>query len=413
MSERGAEPHFPHLAPIDAYGAGGFRFAGMSHRGSLLCLPERDLGVAGRRTERDRRSALARVFSAAQDVGLFLLGAGRDPWIMPEGLRRRVREAGLSVDVMTTGAAVRTYNILLGERRRVAAGLIAVESSWLLVAAMHDAFAHCEQVVREADKDRFLATLFAPANRRAALMALYAFNAEIARVREAIRDPMAGEVRLQWWRDAIERPGTGEARANPIASALLDTVVRFRLPIAQLLDLIEARELRPLQRSDAYADGPRGLRRQDLVRLFDLACAPARRPSRRLVRRPACRAGLCDHRPAARVPAACGARAALPAARTPGAPWGNAGGRRLPDAPRQSSPRRWPRCATSLGRMFKRTSAPRRSRPRSRRPCCRSPWCRPIWPGWSGLAPTIPVADVPQWRRQWILWRAARRSCEP
>lgn len=106
---------------------------------------------------------------------------------------------------------------------------------------MSDPFAHCEQVVREADKDRFLATLFAPANRRPALMALYAFNAEVARVRDAIRDSMAGEVRLQWWRDALERPGSGDARANPVAAALLDTVIRFRMPVAELLDLIEAR----------------------------------------------------------------------------------------------------------------------------------------------------------------------------
>ena len=106
---------------------------------------------------------------------------------------------------------------------------------------MLDPFAHCEQLVREADKDRFLATLFAPPNRRGPLFAPYAFNAEVARVRDAIRDPMAGEVRLQWWRDALERPGAGEARANPIASALLDTVIRFRLPIQSLIDLIEAR----------------------------------------------------------------------------------------------------------------------------------------------------------------------------
>src|SRR5262249_48191842 len=99
---------------------------------------------------------------------------------------------------------------------------------------MHDPFAYCEQLVREADKDRFLATLFAPANRRGPLFALYAFNSEVARVRDAIDNPMAGEIRLQWWRDALERPGAGEARANPIAAAMLDTVVRFRLPLAAI-----------------------------------------------------------------------------------------------------------------------------------------------------------------------------------
>ena len=122
-------------------------------------------------------------------------------------------------------------------------------------------FDHCEQVVRETDKDRFLATLFAPANRRGPLFALYAFNSEIARVREAIRDPMAGEVRLQWWRDALERPGSGDARANPIASALLDTIIRFRLPIQSLIAIIAAREfdlyrdpMPTLAALEAYAD---------------------------------------------------------------------------------------------------------------------------------------------------------------
>src|SRR5262245_4253772 len=106
---------------------------------------------------------------------------------------------------------------------------------------MSDPFAHCEQIVRDADKDRFLATLYAPANRRGPLFALYAFNAEVARVRDAITQPMAGEIRLQWWRDALERPGSGEARGNPVAAALLDSVIRFRLPVRSLVDLLEAR----------------------------------------------------------------------------------------------------------------------------------------------------------------------------
>jgi 15-cis-phytoene synthase len=113
---------------------------------------------------------------------------------------------------------------------------------------MQDPFEHCEQVVRETDKDRFLACLFAPTNRRGALFALYAFNSEVARVREVIREPMAGEIRLQWWRDALERPGSGEAQANPIAAALLDSVIRFRLPAQSLIALIEAREF------DLYRD---------------------------------------------------------------------------------------------------------------------------------------------------------------
>jgi 15-cis-phytoene synthase len=106
---------------------------------------------------------------------------------------------------------------------------------------MQDAYRHCEQLVRAADKDRFISALFAPADKRDALHALYAFNVEIARVREAIREPMAGEIRLQWWRDVLSGERAGEAAANPVAAALLDTVARHSLPAAPLIGLIEAR----------------------------------------------------------------------------------------------------------------------------------------------------------------------------
>jgi phytoene synthase len=106
---------------------------------------------------------------------------------------------------------------------------------------MSDPFPHCEALVREADKDRFLATLFAPAKYRRPLFALYAFNVEIARIREQARQPMPGEIRLQWWRDIFGRAGQGEARANPVAAALLETVVRYRLPPQAFAELIDAR----------------------------------------------------------------------------------------------------------------------------------------------------------------------------
>ncbi|MEI7805549.1 MAG: phytoene/squalene synthase family protein [Hyphomicrobiales bacterium] len=100
---------------------------------------------------------------------------------------------------------------------------------------------HCQKLVREADKDRFLAALFAPAERRAALFALYAFNVEIARVREVAREPMPGEIRLQWWRDVLGGERAGEAKAHPVASALLGTIERHGLAREPLLALIEAR----------------------------------------------------------------------------------------------------------------------------------------------------------------------------
>src|SRR5258708_22043089 len=118
---------------------------------------------------------------------------------------------------------------------------------------MQDAFAHCEALVRTADRDRFLAALFAPAEHRGALHALYAFNIEIARVREIIREPLAGEIRLQWWSDAIAGKAAGEVAANPVAAALLAAVARYRLPTELLTALIAAR------RFDLYDDPMRTL----------------------------------------------------------------------------------------------------------------------------------------------------------
>jgi uncharacterized protein len=119
-------PHLPRQALIDAHGGGGFRFAGMSHRGSLLCLPDGiwawPLTAPAALTE----AALAQVFSRADALDFFVLGTGTEPWIMPEALRTRFREAHISADAMATGPAVRTYNVMLMENRRVGAGLIAV-----------------------------------------------------------------------------------------------------------------------------------------------------------------------------------------------------------------------------------------------------------------------------------------------
>jgi phytoene synthase len=121
---------------------------------------------------------------------------------------------------------------------------------------------HCEALVRAADKDRFLATLFAPAEHRPALHALYAWNIEIAGVREHVRDPLAGEIRLQWWSDALRGIGRGEVEANPVAAALLAAVARYQLPVERIEALIAARRfdvyddpMRTLANLEAYADG--------------------------------------------------------------------------------------------------------------------------------------------------------------
>jgi phytoene synthase len=113
---------------------------------------------------------------------------------------------------------------------------------------MQDAFAYCAELVRTADRDRFIASLFAPAERRGALHALHAFSAELARVREAAHTALPGEIRLQWWTDVVNRERDDEANANPVAGALIATTEQYRLRRDALLDLIEA------HRFDLYDD---------------------------------------------------------------------------------------------------------------------------------------------------------------
>ncbi len=120
-------PHLPQPAPIEAYGDGGFRFAGMSHRGSLLCLPSGIWAWPVQEATEIDEAALARVFAEADRIDVLLIGSGATFWVISEPLRRRMRDSRISADVMLTGPAVRTYNVMLGENRRVAAGLVAVE----------------------------------------------------------------------------------------------------------------------------------------------------------------------------------------------------------------------------------------------------------------------------------------------
>ena len=101
-------------------------------------------------------------------------------------------------------------------------------------------FEHCAALVRDADRDRYLATLLAPAEDRDGLFALYAFNAEISSVRDRAREPMPGEIRLQWWREMLAGERDGEAAAHPVAAALTDTLRRYGFVAAPLLELIDA-----------------------------------------------------------------------------------------------------------------------------------------------------------------------------
>lgn len=120
------DPHLPRPAAIEAYGKGGFRFGDMSHRGSILCLPDGIWAWPVTEPGDITEDAFARVFAAGK-VDSFLIGTGKAPWRMPEALRWRFRDARIGVEVMPTGAAVRTYNIMFGERRLVGAAFIAVD----------------------------------------------------------------------------------------------------------------------------------------------------------------------------------------------------------------------------------------------------------------------------------------------
>ena len=119
--------HFPGRVPIEAYGNGGFRFADMSHRGSILCLPS---GIHGWEPANPEALALgdfARLLDEAHDFDVVLIGMGREIRPVPKALREAFKDRRIVADPMSTGAAVRTFNVLLAEDRRVAAALIAVE----------------------------------------------------------------------------------------------------------------------------------------------------------------------------------------------------------------------------------------------------------------------------------------------
>jgi uncharacterized protein len=119
-------PHLPRSAPIEAYGNGGFAFANMSHRGSLLCLPDAIWAWPVARPEEINEVTLRRVIANAAGIDTLIIGTGMEVWIPPSWLRERLRKVSIVIDAMQTGPAIRTYNIMIGERRRVAAGLIAV-----------------------------------------------------------------------------------------------------------------------------------------------------------------------------------------------------------------------------------------------------------------------------------------------
>ena len=136
-----------------------------------------------------------------------------------------------------------------------------------------DSFAACEALVRNADYDRYLSALFVPAERRAHLFALFAFNYEVAKTAEAVSQPLMGQMRLQWWRDALDEIETGRVRRHEVVEAFAETVKAHKLPRPLLDGIIEARESDLIETPfeswtafDAYADATVG----NVIRLATL-----------------------------------------------------------------------------------------------------------------------------------------------
>ncbi len=136
---------------------------------------------------------------------------------------------------------------------------------------MFDAFGYCEKLLREEDKDRYLATLFAPAETRPALFSLYAFDLETARVARRVREPLAGEIRLQWWHDALTGQTPDQAAANPVAAAFLETMRRHGLSLERVLTLIDARRERLYEEPLAGLDVLEDFARKTTGGVFSLA----------------------------------------------------------------------------------------------------------------------------------------------
>ncbi|MTI15871.1 hypothetical protein E1162_01310 [Rhodobacteraceae bacterium RKSG542] len=132
MAKRGQplqirQAHLPQMAAIDAYGNGGFRFAEMSHRGSLLCVPSGIHGWEPVSFEDVDLDSFAPVLEQSDDIEILIVGTGTDLIPLPEEWKAEFRSHGIMADPMSTGNAVRTYNVLFNENRAVAAVFLAVE----------------------------------------------------------------------------------------------------------------------------------------------------------------------------------------------------------------------------------------------------------------------------------------------
>ncbi|TBW34282.1 phytoene/squalene synthase family protein [Siculibacillus lacustris] len=277
-----------------------------------------------------------------------------------------------------------------------------------------DAYAAAGDTVARLDKDRWLAALYAPASHRRHLHALWAFSAEIARIRDTVSDPLPGEVRARWWADMLAGRRGGEGEAHPVACCLLDTIRRFALPLDAFDRLIEARIF------DLY-DDPMGSTAEleaycgdtssALIRLGSLVLADGRDPGG---------AEVAGHAGVAL--ALTGLLRAFPFHASRGQIFVPAEilERHRVDPATILAGRTTPGLLAALADVRARArealaetrrlaaTIPRSAVPLFLPVALVEPWLdRMDRPGYD---PFRSVVELPQWRRQWRMWRAARRA---
>lgn len=279
--------------------------------------------------------------------------------------------------------------------------------------ALPDHYAYCEAEVKAADRPTWLASLFAPADKRPGSHALHAFLIEIGSVRDKVREPLAGELRLQWWTDAIEGETRGDVRGHPVAAALLDTIHRYKLSRATLTGIVDAvREdlydepVPTLEAFDVRADRIHGAAIGVAARLLGGADSPladaANQAGRAVAVADAIRA---LSRPAARM----AVRIPLALLRANGIGTAEVTTRRSTPAVAATiaALRAHADAATAALRRGKGTIGPDAA-PAFLTANFVPPMLRKT--ARRGFDPFTDSIDLPQWRQQWIMWRAAGRN---
>ncbi len=166
--------------------------------------------------------------------------------LTPRPIADLLRKRGLRFETMATGPGVARlqHHGWRGPARRGAADRRAVSAS------LDESYVHCGALTREHMRDRWIGALFAPEDKRKHLHAIAAFAYETARIKALAKEPLAGEMRLTWWMEAVDGARDGEAASHPVAAALLATISATQLPKARFEDWLLAR------RDELYREAP-------------------------------------------------------------------------------------------------------------------------------------------------------------